>query len=186
VIAAVLLGCFLSSKTVIAVSKSRVTQYENKIIDLSEAVRLQKSFESEKKEINQYLTEVAEALSLGVHTQWSPVLAAVAENMPRSVILTKLDTVIASVKRKVPKKDNPEKTVSINIPVRTLQMSVTGVSGADCDRDVKEFRDKLYASNAIGPKLDNITVSRKMDMWHNEEGTGAISYQIDYVFKPGL
>jgi len=184
-LAAILLGYFFHGKAVIAVYQSRINQCEKKIEGLSEAVQLRKSFESEKTEINTYLSEVAEALSMGIHTQWSPILVAVVENIPASVVLTDLNTTVGSVRRKVPKKNDPKKTVSINIPVRTLQMSVTGATGTDCDRDVREFRDKLYASDILGPKLDTITVSRKMDIWH-DEGDGAISYQIDCVFKPGL
>ncbi|MHC4186707.1 MAG: hypothetical protein ACYSRQ_00800 [Planctomycetota bacterium] len=183
VIMFVMLGCFFQNRIIISINKSRIAQYEDKINDFAGAVELQQNFESEKKLIEEYLEEIGGSLSLGLHKQWTPVLVTVVENIPDSVVLTELEVKKSAVKKKVPKKTDPEKIVSIDIPVRTLRMSVKGNSSSDCDQKIKEFREKLYASDSLGLVLDNIMVSRKMNVFQQEN---EISYQIDCVFKPGL
>jgi Tfp pilus assembly protein PilN len=183
VIIFLMLGCFLQNRIIISINKSRIAQYEEKITDFAGAVQLQQNFESEKKQIEDYLEEIGSSLSLGLHKQWTPVLVTVVENIPDSVVLTELEVKKSAVKKKVPKKTDPEKTVSIDVPVRTLRMSVKGSATSDCDQKIKEFREKLYASDSLGSMLENIMVSRKMDVLQQEN---EISYQIDCVFKPGL
>jgi hypothetical protein len=183
VIAFVMIGCFFQNKVIISINESQIAQYEGKINDFADAVRLQETFESEKQEISEYLEEIGSSLSLGLHKQWTPVLTSIVENIPSSVVLTELEVKNGSIKRKVPKKSDPEKTISISIPVRTLRMSVSGNASSNCDQEIKEFRQKLYASETLNPMLDNIMVSRKMNVYQQEN---EISYEIDCVFKPGL
>jgi hypothetical protein len=183
IIALAMLGCFFQNKIIISINENRIAQYENKINDFAGAVLLQQNFESEKKQINDYLSEIKSSLSLGLHKQWTPVLVTIVENIPDSVVLKELEVRNASVKTKVPKKTDPEKTVSISVPVRTLRMSVSGNANSNCDQEIKEFRQRLYASNTLNSMLENIMVSRKMNVFQQEN---EISYQIDCVFKPGL
>ncbi|MHC4264813.1 MAG: hypothetical protein ACYSUK_02645 [Planctomycetota bacterium] len=183
VIVFVMLVCFFQNRIIISINENRIAQYESKIDDFAGAVQLQQTFESEKKEINQYLEEIGSSLSLGMHKQWTPVLVTIVENIPDSVVLTELEVKKSAIKRKVPKITDPEKTVSIDIPVRTLRMSVSGNASSNCDQEIKEFREKLYASQTLGSMLENIMVSRKMNVLQQEN---EISYEIDCVFKPGL
>ncbi|MHC4292817.1 MAG: hypothetical protein ACYSTX_00875 [Planctomycetota bacterium] len=179
----VMLGCFFQNRIIISINKSRIAQYESKINEFADAVQLQQNFETEKKQIEGYLEEIGSSLSLGQHKQWTPVLVTVVENIPDSVVLTELEVKKSTVKTKVPKKTDPEKTVNVDVPVRTLRMSVKGNTTSNCDQKIKEFREKLYASDSLSSKLENIMVSRKMNVLQQEN---EISYQIDCVFKPGL
>ncbi len=126
IVAAVMLGYGLHDKILMSINKQRIAHIENKIDGLSEAIKRQQTFASEKQDIDNRLSEVSDVLSGGRYIQWSPVLVTVVENMPDSVLLTKLAVKLSSVKRKVPSKDDPEKSVSVSVPVRTLQMNVTG------------------------------------------------------------
>ncbi|MHC4132265.1 MAG: hypothetical protein ACYSSP_07215 [Planctomycetota bacterium] len=183
VILFMMIVCFFQNKVIISINENRIAQYERKIDDFAGAVQLQQNFESEKSQIKEYLEEIGSSLSLGLHKQWTPVLVTIIENIPDSVVLTELEVKKSALKTKVPKKTDPEKTVSIDVPVRTLRMSVSGNATTNCDQKIKEFREKLYASEALGSMLENIMVSRKMSVL--QEGN-EISYQIDCVFKPGL
>lgn len=184
VIAAIIVfGMYLSNAVAISVQQQGIAGYEGKLTrpELAEAVAEQKDFEQTKSLINGYLGEVSAAI--GRHTQWSPVLRTVVELMPASVILTKLEVREDSVKQKVPSKDDPTKTVEVSVPVRKLQMSVRTNTKSGCDRDVREFRDRLRVSEVLGPKLQDIVVDRKDDKL---DGREVVSYQIDFEFKPGL
>jgi len=180
-VAMVMLGFYLSNRIVIKVTKQEIVNYEKNIETLSDAVELQKSFEAEKNNMNNCLSEVLS--SIGRHTQWSPILATVVENMPDSMVLTRLEVKQRSVNKKVPKKDDPKKMINVSIPVRTLQMSVSGRPQADNDKAVKDFKDRLRFSALLAPKLEDIRVSQKSDTF---EGQDAVSYEIDCIFKPEL
>jgi len=181
IIAIAILGLYLSNSIAMSIQKQGIINYETKIGGLSDAVELQKSFEKEKAVISSALSEVKS--SIGRHTQWTPVLATLVENLPDSLVLTELRVKQNSVKIKVPKKDDPQKMVDISVPVRTLQMSVSGRPGDNCDEAVRDFKDRLRSSALLGPKLEDIRVSQKFGTL---EGRDVISYEIDCIFKPEL
>jgi hypothetical protein len=180
-VAMIMFGFYLSNRIVIEVAKQEIVSYEKNIETLSTAVELQKSFEAEKNNINNCLSEVLS--SIGEHTQWSPVLATVVENMPESMVLTRLDVKQRSANKKVPKKDDPNKMADVSVPASTLQMSISGRSQADNDKAVKDFKDRLRLSALLAPKIEEIVVSQKSDTF---EGQDVVSYEIDCIFKPEL
>ena len=181
IIAIVMFGFYLRNKIIISIKKQAIVNYETRIDELSDAVELQKSFENEKNAISSCLSEVS--TSIGRHTQWSPVLTTLVKNMPDSVVLTDLEVKQGSVKRKVPKKDDATKMIDISVPVRTLQINVCGSPQSDCDKAVRDFRERLHSSTLLGPKLENIRVSQRFGTLRNRD---VVSYQIDCIFKPGL
>ena len=181
IIAIVMFGLYLRNKIIISIQKQEIANYETRIGELSEAVELQKSFENEKNAIGSCLSEVS--TSIGGHPQWSPVLATLVKNMPDSVVLTDLEVKQGSVKRKVPKKNDPKKMIDIFVPVRTLRINVCGSPQSDCDKAVRDFRERLRSSTLLGPKLENIRVSQRLGTLQNRD---VVSYQMDCIFKPGL
>ena len=181
IVAIVMFGYYLHTKIVISIQRQGIINYETKISGLSEAVELQKLFESEKNIINSSLSEVK--FSIGRHIQWSPVLETVVRNMPDAVVLTQLSIKEHSVRRKVPAKKDPKKTIDVSVPVRTLQMSISGSPYSNCDRVIRNFRNSLRFSTQLRPMLDDIRVSQGFDKL---EGKEVVSYEIDCVFKPGL
>lgn len=181
IIAIALFGFYLRNRIVISIHGQTIANYQAKISELSDAVELQKSFEKEKSAYSDCLSEVTS--SLGRHTQWSPVLVTLVENMPDSVVLTKLDVKQHSIKRKVPQKDDPTKMVSISVPVRTLQMTVAARPQSRSDRTIRNFSERLRSSSVLGPRLENIRISQSESTLG---GLSVVSYQIDCIFKPGL
>jgi len=88
IIAIAMFGFYVRNKIVISIQKHTIVNYETKIDELSDAIKLQKSFEKEKDTYSSCLSEVSSGL--GRHTQWSPVLVTVVKNIPESVVLTGL------------------------------------------------------------------------------------------------
>ena len=86
IIAIAILGLYLSDSIAMSIQKQEIINYETKIGGLSDAVEFQKSFEKEKAVIGCALSEVKS--SIGRHTQWTPVLATLVENMPDLLVLT--------------------------------------------------------------------------------------------------
>ena len=181
VVAVTMFSFYLSNRVVISVQKKGIASYEEKISKLSYALELKASFEREKQVINSCLSEVSS--SIDRHAQWSPVLVTVVKNMPDSMILTKIGVRQTSVKRKLPRKDDPTKFVDASVPIRTLEMTLSGKPEVNCDMAVKSFRDHLRASETLGPKIEDIRVSQKADLLN---GQAVVSYDVDCVFKPEL
>lgn len=181
VAAIVMFGFYLHGKIDIAIQAGEINKWEDKIETLSEAVAKQRKLEQAKNACGICIAEVDRAINR--HTQWSPILATLITNMPESVVLTDIEVKQKSRREKVPMEDNPDKTKDVSVTVPTLRMNVAATPQSRGDKDVKEFRTKLLASDILGPKLENITVSQK-----GAElcGLEVVSYEIKCVFKPKL
>jgi Tfp pilus assembly protein PilN len=183
IIALVMLGGFLRNRIVISIQMGAIANYDAKINELADAVQLQKSFENEKNAVNSSLAEVAS--NLGGHIQWSPVLVTLVENMPGPVFLTKLDVKQNSVKVKMPQKDDPKKIIETQVPAQTLQMNLLGSSSSGCDKEVRDFRDRLRAAIPIASRqqLEDIKVAQQVGKFEEKD---VASYEINFIFKPRL
>ncbi|MDD5063448.1 MAG: hypothetical protein PHQ35_01635 [Phycisphaerae bacterium] len=177
--AMIMLGFYMSDRIIISSRRQAIVNCERYVDKLSDAVKLQESFEREKNSINNCLSEALS--SAGRHTQWSPVLATVVESMPDSMILTKLEVKQRSATKKVPQMDDPNTMIDVSVPASTLQMSVSGRSEADNDKAVRDFKDRLRLSALLAPKLEDVVISQKTDTF---EGKEVVSYEIDCIFKP--
>ena len=174
-------GFYVNGKTYMSVKKQEIARCQSVIDNLSDAVELLESLEKEKTAYGARLLEVKS--SINRYIQWSPVLVTLVENMPNSVMLTGLEVKQHSVRKKVPKKDNPQEMIEKNVPVKILRMSVSGSPQYNCDKAVKDFRDSLLSSAFLGPRLENIGVSQESETL---EGRDIASYEIDCVFKARL
>jgi hypothetical protein len=181
IVAMVMLGVYLRNRIIISIEKQKIARCEADIGKLADTVKQQESFERDRSVYSNCLSEVKSCI--GGYTQWSPVLAVVAENMPDSVVLTGLDVKQHSIKKKVPKKGDPEKTVDVEVPVRTLRISVSTKTQANSDEAVRNFRARLLSPALLGPKLENINVSQESGA---VSGESVVIYQIDCIFKPGM
>ena len=165
----------------VSAKEKEIAGCEAEIAKLSDVLERQNALEQEKANYGKCLSEVKS--SIKKYTQWSPVLATLMENIPDSVVLTSLGIENDSVKRKVPKPDDPKIKVEISVGVRTLQLGVSGGPQSNCQEAVKDFMDRLESSAVLGPRLEKITPSRKDEIVDGQE---VISYEISCVFKPGL
>jgi len=180
-IAIVMLGIYLHNRIIISVNMRDITMHEAEIGKLSDLVKQLEALEKEKAACNDYLSEVK--FSIARYTQWSLVLATVVENMPRTVVLNGLEVNQRSIRQKAPKKDDPNKTVDIDVPVRTLSMKVYTGAQSSGDELVKDFQSRLRSSAFLGPKLETITVAQETVTLDKQD---VVMYQINCIFKPGL
>jgi len=182
VVAILVFGLYVSNSIAISIQKQEITGYEAKINEFSDALELQKLFEKERIAIGNCLSEVSS--SIGRHTQWSPVLLALVESMPDSMVLTKLEVKERLLKREITKKDDAQTKREISVPARTLRISLSGNPRYNCDRAVRLFRDRLRFSTVLGPKLESVRISEQD--FGEPDGEKVVSYEIDCIFKPEL
>jgi Tfp pilus assembly protein PilN len=177
----IMFGLYANDEAYMSVKEQEITRFQSEIDRLSDAVKLHESLEKQKVIYRNCLSEVSS--SLGKYVQWSPVLVTLVENMPNSVMLTGLEVRQDSVRKKVPKPGHPKEMVDGSIPVNVLSMSVSGGPKYDCNKEVRDFQDRLQSSAFLGPQLENIVVSRESETL---EGQDIASYEIECVFKPRM
>jgi len=182
VLAIILFGAYLSNAVSISVKRKALAQYQKQIDNLSAVLQEGKNFEKQKKLMKDVLAEIAK--SIDRHMQWSEILVDVVRKMPDSMVLTKLEVKQDTVKKRVAKKGEPDTKVTVTVPIRTLQISVGGRQGRNYDGAVRDFSRRLRESEILGPKLENIRVSK--DSPDTRGGVDLITYQIDCIFKPSL
>lgn len=181
VIAMTLLGQHLHNKVTMKIKQQDIIKLEARTEKLSDAVEIQKSLEKEKVFYNACLSDVK--TSIEKYTQWSPVLMTIVKNMPASVVLTDLLVEQDSVEKDVPKKDDPSKTLPMKVLVTKLLLRISDNGQGNCDKAVKEFRDKLSSSPVLAPKLENIVPSQKSE---KSDGRDVVSYELNCLFRPEL
>lgn len=181
IIAVTIAGLYLNNKVAMSLKKKEISVLEQKIEKLSDTMELQKSLENEKKHYKVCLSEVKTTIEK--FNQWSPILTTLIENMPHSVVLTELNVEQDTVKKKVPKQDNPKSMMEIDALVTKMRIMVSDSSKSNSDKAVKEFRDYLCSSSILGPRLEKTEVSQESATLG---GRDVINYLIDCVFKDGL
>jgi Tfp pilus assembly protein PilN len=181
IVASMMFSCYLRNAITISIKQHAIASYQSKVDKLSQAVKVRKSLAEETNLYTDCLSEVKS--SILKHTQWSPVVTTVVENLPDSVVLTKLEVTQQHTKRKVPKKDDPKKTIDITVPLRTLKISVAADPRLSSDEAVRDFRNHLLDSIFLQQKLTSINVSQTSGTLGDQE---VVSYEIDCVFKPPL
>jgi Tfp pilus assembly protein PilN len=179
-VALIMAGFYVRNNVVICVHTQNINSLDNQIKRLSDAIKFQKSNEKEKASINGCLTDIASALKR--HTQWSSTLMTLIENLPDSVVVSSLDVKRSFLKRKATNADG--RKINPNVAVRTLRIKVSGNPSSNCDLEVGDFRDQLMASADLGPKLEDVIIASQ---GHEViDGSDAVTYDIECIFKPGL
>ena len=181
-------GYYYRSKVIISVNEQSIATYTTQTERLSDALKLKEAWEKDKTTLVGCLTEVAG--SINMHTQWTPVLVSLVENLPESVVINSVEVKQASVRKKAAvntagdkdKKDS--KKTEASTLVRTLKLKVSGNPNSDFDHEVKAFRDRLRASKSIGPKLEDVVIASQGN--DTVDGQEVVSYDIDCIFKPGV
>jgi hypothetical protein len=185
-VAMLMAGYYYNGKVVISINKQNIANYTSQIDRLADTLKLKKSWDKDKTNLSSCLSDVA--TSIGTHTQWSPILVSLVQNLPESVVLNGLEVRQTTVKKKAvagagatAEKDKPADT---SVTVRTLRMRLCGNPNSDFDREIKSFRDRLLTSDGIGRKLEDVVIASQTN--DTMEGREVVSYDIDCIFKPEI
>ncbi len=181
-------GYYYRNKVIISIYEQNIVSYNNQNERLADALKLKEAWEADKANLNNCLAEVGSTINR--HTQWSPVLVSLLENLPDSVVINSMEVRQSSLKKKAAvkataDKDQKEtKKMDASVPVRTLKLKVCGIPNSDFDREVKMFRDRLRTSKVIGSRLEDVVIASQGS--DNFDGREVVSYDIDCIFKPGI
>jgi hypothetical protein len=190
ILAAILMASYYySNKVVISIHKQNISNFNAQIERLADALKIKESWQRDKINLNSCLSDVAS--SIKTHTQWSPILVSLVQNLPDSAVLNGLEVKQTSIIKKptvsvsaIAGKDNKDQTADTSVTVRTLRMRLCGNPNSDFDREIKAFRDRLLASDSIGTKLEDVVIASQTN--DTMDGRNIVSYDIDCIFKPGI
>ncbi len=173
------LSVYLDGQVVIAIQSQQMSRLTTATDTLSAAVQKKEMREQEKTQAASTLSDVKAALA--GHTQWSPILACLTENLSDTLVLTKLEARRNTVRQKVPAKDDPTRKVDGSVPVRELKICVCGRDQERSSEAVRKLQETLRSAAALAPRLDTITVAQNTTTLDRQE---AVLYELHCVFKP--
>ncbi|MHC4116262.1 MAG: hypothetical protein ACYSWO_02020 [Planctomycetota bacterium] len=157
--AAVMLGGYLQNKKTIAMQRQETARFQASIEKLAEAVAFKETIEKKADTIMPKLSEVSSCVS--DFLQWSPILETLAKNMPAEMVMTRLTAKSTPGKKQVPKRYEPDKTIEVPFSRRTLVLDISGDLPGNYEQMVRVYRNQLKSSPTLGPKLKDITTSKK-------------------------
>lgn len=156
---AVMLGGYLQNKKTIAMQRKETAKFQASIEKLAEAVAFKATIEKKANIITPKLLEVSSCIS--DFLQWSPILETLARNMPAEMVMTRLTATNTPGKKQVPKRSEPDETIEVPFSKRTLVLDISGDLPGNYEQMVRVYRNRLKSSPTLGPKLRDITTSKK-------------------------
>ncbi len=181
IVGVVIVGVYLDRQVTVSIQSQQLSRLEGVLGTLSGALEKKRTLEEQRTTAAGFLADIKTALDR--HTQWSPALTAVTESLPEALVLTKLEARQEFVSRKVPSKANPNTTVDVRVPVRSLGIGVCGYDGNVSYRAVRLLQDRLRSSTVLGPRLDAVTVSQESGTLDGED---VVRYELNCTFKPEI
>ncbi len=179
IIGAAMVTIYLEHRVAISVQSRQLTRLRQATMALVPALEAQRLLQTRRALGIDLLADVKSTLP--ERTQWSPVLTTVIDCLPGGLILTRLGAARETARREVPVPDDPETTMEINVPIRTLQIRVAGHDEETAHRAVREFQDRLRSSADLGTRIDMLTVSQESEIL---DGEPAVSYELNCTFRP--
>ena len=121
-VAILMASYYYSNKVVISIHKQNISNFNTQIERLADALKLKESWQRDKSNLNNCLSDVAS--SIRTHTQWSPILVSLVQNLPDSAVLNSLEVKQTSINKKstVSSVRLREKTIKIKRLIRALPL----------------------------------------------------------------
>ncbi len=177
---AVLLDRYLNNKEVIAIDQQAIAKAQETVDRFAADVKSQEQMERRRAGVNTRLAEVKSCL--GDYVQWSPVLLALAENMPAEMVMSKLSAEVRRGRERGFRGDDPNRPGNVNVTRRTLTLDISGSAGGSYDAVVRDYGERLKSSPVLGPKLENVVFSQRAGQF-GEETT--VIYTMNLTLKAG-
>lgn len=178
-VASVVVDRYLHNREVILIQQQAIAQHQTTIDDLAGAVKWKEAREKEQSAVTAKLSEVASCVD--DYIQWTPVLMALAENMPSDMIMSRVAAQSRVEKTQTPSANDPNNMVNASITRRTLAVDITGTEQRNYGSTVENYTAKLKKSFRLASILQDINVSQKRGGSASEE---TATWTMNLIFKP--
>lgn len=177
IIAVVMLGNYVRGTIVVSTNKRILKNYEADIADFSKNIEFQQNAKSRIENMKACLGEVSDIMKQQI--QWSEILEDLAKSLPHHLVLSELNLRLESVNKEVPRRDDPEKKITIPVPKCVLSINFYGKRMSNSDQDALEFLQSLRAAEALKAKVESI----RMLSQHEDPKDDTVHYEIECEFK---
>ncbi|UCD49033.1 MAG: hypothetical protein JSW27_16040 [Phycisphaerales bacterium] len=179
IVGTTMVSVYIEHRVAASVQQEQLARLRRAITALAPALQEERTLQEHRALGIDFLGNVKTALDRRM--QWSPIVVTVVENLPETLILTKVETYQSLAQRRVPSPGDPGRTISVSVPVRSLEIGVCGEDGYAASHAVRNFQDRLRSSPVLEPWLDAVTVSQEAQTL---DGQAVVSYELNCVFKP--
>lgn len=153
---------YFSNDVLITVQARQLNNYQSKIEQLSGLLETHQQLMADKHQISKGLEEVSLATQRYT-VQWSGILEELVRQMPDAVVMTGLEVRRRHARVNVPRLDDPDRTVEIQLPARTLEIALRARAGEESDQAVQNFRQRLLESELLTGQINDINVSQQVE-----------------------
>lgn len=176
-IAAAMVGFYLTNKTEIGITTSQIERLDKIIADSEPNAS---KTEKMRKELNYYATRLNEvAKCVKTYVQWTPVLIDIVKDKPEQMVMKRLE-VVNDDKSSVKKNNDPNKPLVLKIPQRKMTLEINGDGMGDYNLTVQEYQNKLRMESSLQPDiLRDLKYLRKPRTNDSNEDT----YTMNFVFQ---
>ena len=164
----------LDTRIAIAIRQRELSKVQSSLDRTEQAMKERESLQNRKIAAVACLQEVKGLLAR--HAQWSPVLEAIAENMPQSLTLTSL-----RVQQDQARQQRSGKAEAHAV-VRRMEIQLQVDGRVTDSEDVRTFRDRLSGCPALSGRLEPIEVTQEPGTSGSRDVT---LYQLNCTFKAG-
>lgn len=166
---------YLHAGVLLQTQQAALASYGSQIEQLKEARAFLEQTKLENARIDESLTEIANCI--GVHSQWSSVLVAVADSVPDSLSISYLNLMRQSSKTSMPAPLDPESTIMV--PTYQFTLEIGTEDGPENAEAIKQFVQALRSSEVLAPRLDDCLIKSSPA----QGGDDYVSYEVQCVFK---
>ena len=175
-IGALMVGIYAIDKTRIDVMESQKVRLENKASLSQPEMKEVSELKTEKGLYLARLNEVSKCVD--TYLPWSPVLIALAENMPKQMVLDSL--VVSNINTGTIKKNNdPNKPLVIPIPQKKMVAEISGQGEGSFNELVQGYQAKLKSEKKLLPYLKDLTNIIQARTGNSQ----ADSFEMNFVFE---
>lgn len=153
---------YFSNDVLITVQARQLNNYESRIEQLSGLLQRHQQLMANKQHTSKCLEEVSLATERYT-VQWSGILEELVRKMPDAVVMTSLEVRRQHARVNVPRLDDPDRTVEIQLPARTLEIGLRAPAGEESDQAVQRFRERLLESELLRGRINDINVSQQVE-----------------------
>ena len=175
-------GSYLYNRIACAGAEHAITGYESGFGKMAASLKERDALAAQKKEMDCRFAELAYAVDL--QTQWSEFLYLVSRNLPKDLIVDRLEVEMSQKRIAAVKRADPKKKTTVSVPIRSVVISMYCEQGCDGDRAVQDFQRSLMESESFRECVSNVVVTaREPGQIDNRDVT---TYKLNCLFKTKL
>ena len=172
----------LHSRIAYTAAEHAISGYESGFEELAASLKERDALVAQKKDMDSRFAELTFAVDL--QTQWSEFLYLVSQHLPKDLIVDRLEVEMSRKKISAPKLSDAKQKTTINVPVRSLVISLHCEQGREGDQVVRDFQRRLMELESFRECVSNVVITAREPAKIDKRDV--TTYKLDCLFKTKL